>query len=484
MWAAMDPIKLSVLMPVFNERFLVRAAVERVLAFNDPRVSDLELVIVDDGSTDGTPDVLRALAAEHPEIRFLPQEVNRGKGDAVRRAIEAATGDIAVVQDADLEYDPSDWSHMLTPFFEAEADAVYGSRFLQGAYRRVLYFRHTLGNRLLTVLSNLATDLNLSDMETCYKMVRMELLRSIPLRSNDFSFEPEITSKLAKRGARIFEVPIRYAGRTYEEGKKIRLRHAVTATAAIVKWWLLDDLYRADRYGAEILTSLGEAPRFNRWMADTIRPFVGHTVLEIGAGIGNITFQLLPRQRYLATDVNPDYLQFLRNRAHGRPYFDVMRLDVCDEEGFGRLDARFDTVICLNVLEHVADEAAALSNLYRALQPGGRAIVLVPRGRWLFSSLDRVLGHHKRYTKAELADALRAVGFDGVSIAPFNHVGTPGWLLNGKILRRRTLPRLQMKLLNVLLPAIRPIDRFLPWPALSLVAVAVRPPAGDAPALG
>ncbi len=295
------------------------------------------------------------------------------------------------------------------------------------------------------------------------------------MRSNDFSFEPEITAKLAKRGARIFEVPIRYAGRTYEEGKKIRFRHAVTAMLAIVKWWLVDDLYRADRYGAETLTSLSEAPRFNRWMADTVRPHVGNAVLEIGAGIGNITFQMLPRERYLATDVNPDYLQFLRNRARGRPYLEVAGLDLLDSQAFDALAGRYDTAICLNVLEHVADEGTALKNLFRALRPGGRVVVLVPHGRWLFSSLDRVLGHEKRYTRTELDAALRAAGFDPVSVEPFNRIGTPGWLLNGKVLRRRTFPRFQMKILNVLVPALRPLDRFFPWPSLSLVAVGTRP---------
>ncbi len=475
----MEPITLSVLMPVFNERYLVSASVERVLAFRDERVRHLELVIVDDGSTDGTTDVLRSLAGSHDSIRLIVQEKNQGKGAAIRTAIEAATGDIAVVQDADLEYDPADWSRMLTPFFEAEADAVYGSRFLQGEYRRVLYFRHTIGNRLLTLLSNLFTDLNLSDMETCYKMVRMELLRSIPLRSNDFSFEPEVTAKLAKRGARIFEVPIRYAGRTYEEGKKIRFRHAVTATLAILKWWIVDDLYRRDRYGAEILASLSETPRFNRWMADTVRGFLGDSVLEIGAGIGNITFQMLPRVRYLATDINPDYLQFLRNRGHGRPYLSVDRLDLVDSSSFEHLEGAFDSILCLNVLEHVRDEAGALRNLYRALEPGGRAIILVPQGKWLYSSLDRALGHEKRYTRAELEAAMRSVGFDPVTLLSFNRIGTPGWLLNGKLLRRQTLPKYQMKALNVLMPFLKPLDRFMPWPALSLVAVGVKPGAKD-----
>lgn len=459
-------------MPVFNERYLVAHAVERVLEFVDPRISGIELVIVDDASTDGSREILEQLDSQCEEIRLYRQEINQGKGAAIRRAIQEARGDLAVVQDADLEYYPADWSRMLTPIFEAEADAVYGSRFLQGDYRRVLYFRHTLGNRFLTLLSNLATDLNLSDMETCYKMVRMELLRSIPIRSNDFSFEPEITAKLAKRSARVFEVPIRYAGRSYEEGKKIRFRHALTAFFSIIKWWLIDDLYAHDRYGAEILASLSEAPRFNRWMADTIRPEIGDRVLEIGAGIGNITSQLLPREQYVASDINPDYLQFLRNSAHYKPYLEVKKLKLEDSEAFSAIEGSYDSVICLNVLEHVEDETAALENIFRALSPGGCAVILVPQGRWLFSSLDLALGHVRRYRREQFEAVLSRVGFETISTRNFNRCSVPGWLINGKILHRRVLPRVQLKILNLLVPLLRAIDGLWPWHGLSLIAVA------------
>ena len=460
-------------MPVYNERFLVTEIVRRVLAFQDPRISGVELVIVDDGSADGTREVLKELQKELPEIRLLLQPENRGKGAAVRAGIEAATGDLTVIQDADLEYNPGDWKTMLTPFFEAGADAVYGSRFLPSGYRRVLYFRHTIGNRLLTLASNLATDLNLTDMETCYKMVRTELLRSIPIRSRDFSMEPEITAKLAKRGARIYEVPIRYSGRTYQEGKKIRFRHAVTAMIAICKWWLIDDLYRGeDEHGAAILASLSEVPAFNRWMADFIRPHVGDRVLEIGAGIGNLTLQLTPRSRYVATDVNQHYLSYLANLAHGRPYLESCRLDLANPHDFEELRDGFDTVVCLNVLEHVAEEAEAVANIRNALRPGGQAIVLVPQGQSRYGSLDRVLGHVKRYSAEELRTALTGAGLEVVSVSQFNRSAVPGWLLNGKLLRRKRFPKLQLKLFNILMPVVRRTDRLLPWRGLSLVAIA------------
>ena len=293
-----ESLKVSVLVPVYNERFVALESIRRVLAVRHPSIREIELIVVDDGSTDGTRDLLRALAKEHPAIRYIEHERNQGKGAALRTALSHATGDVCVPHDADLEYHPDDFGALVQPFLKEQADAVFGSRFLPGEYRRVLLFYHSLGNRLLTMLVNLLTNLNLSDMETCYKMVRTKLLRSIPLRYNDFRIEPELTIKLAKRGATIFEAPIRYSGRTYAEGKKIGWRDGILALGAIVRGALIDDLYLNDPYGAHILHSLSRARRFSRWMSDVIRPWVGSSVLEIGAGIGNLTVHLVPRDHY------------------------------------------------------------------------------------------------------------------------------------------------------------------------------------------
>ena len=192
-------------------------------------------------------------------------------------------------------------------FQDEQADAVFGSRFLASEYRRVLFFRHQVGNHFLTLLCNIVSDLNLSDMETCYKMVRTSLFKSIPLVGKRFEIEPELSIKLAKRGARIFEVPIRYAGRTYQEGKKIGWKDGVRAIAAILRFRFSDCIYVEDAYGSQILGRLNRAPRFIQWMADVIRPYVGEKVLEIGAGTGNLTLQLVPRRLYWASDINPLY---------------------------------------------------------------------------------------------------------------------------------------------------------------------------------
>ncbi len=470
-----EPITLSVLMPVYNERFLVAASVQRVLSFSNPRVRRIELIIVNDRSTDGTTEILRSLASRHPEIRLIEHQKNQGKGGAIRTAIQAATGELSVIQDADLEYFPDDWGGMLRPFFESNADAVYGSRLLISEYRRVQRFWHSLGNSFLTLLSNMMTDLNLTDMETCYKMVRTELLKSIPVRSNDFRLEPELTAKLAKRGAVIYEVPIRYAGRTYQEGKKIGVRDGMQALWAILKWSFIDDLYNADEYGSAMLTSFNHIQKFSAWTADFISPDVGSRVLEIGAGIGNLTLRILPRQAYTASDINPHYLAYLRNLAVGKPYLQIRQLDLSRSEDFRGLEGAFDTVICLNVLEHIKNDLEGLRNIHAALEPGGTAIVLVPQGQHLYGTLDTVLGHEKRYGSPEIAGLMQQAGFTDVRTRDFNRAGVPGWLLNGRLLKRDYFPRVQLKLYNTLTPAILRLDHLLPWSGLSLVATGKKP---------
>jgi len=219
-----DELVLSVVIPVYNEAATVATAVARVRALDIP----LEIICVDDASTDGTGEVLERLLTEGQIDRLLRHERNRGKGAALRTGFAHATGDVVVIQDADLEYDPRDLPALLEPIADGRADAVFGSRFLGGPHR-VLYFWHRVGNGLLTLVSNMLTDLNLTDMETCYKMMRRDLLQSLPLRTDRFGIEPELTARLAQAGARIYEVPITYAGRTYAEGKKIGWKDGVAA---------------------------------------------------------------------------------------------------------------------------------------------------------------------------------------------------------------------------------------------------------------
>jgi glycosyltransferase involved in cell wall biosynthesis len=232
---------LSILIPVYNEQECLTQIVERVLSAPIPGNLQKELVIINDASKDGTAGVLQELAKTHSEIRVFHQPTNTGKGAAIRRAIREMTGDFAIIQDADLEYDPADYPVVLKPLVEGLADVVYGSRFATREMRRIVHYHHKLGNLFLTHLSNFFTGLDLTDMETGYKAFRADLIKTIPLRSNRFGMEPELTAKLARRKAVFYEVPISYHGRGYGEGKKIGWKDGVSAIRTILKYWIFDD---------------------------------------------------------------------------------------------------------------------------------------------------------------------------------------------------------------------------------------------------
>ncbi len=225
-------MKISVVMPVYNERATLQRVVERVLAVP----LEIELLCVDDASRDGSSEILDELKNQYPQIRVFSQPRNMGKGAALQRGFREATGDFVIIQDADLEYDPAEYHVLLEPLIAGSADVVYGSRFLSARPHRVLYFWHSVGNWVLTLLSNALTNINLSDMETCYKAFRREVIQSIPLEEKRFGFEPEVTVKIAKRRLRIYEVGISYWGRTYEEGKKIQWKDGVRALFCLLKY--------------------------------------------------------------------------------------------------------------------------------------------------------------------------------------------------------------------------------------------------------
>ena len=462
-------MKLSVIIPAYNEINTIGEVLSRVLEVEFPK----EVIVVDDGSTDGTREFLREWEAErekksNDEVRILYQPQNMGKGAALRSGFQAATGELIIIQDADLEYHPQEYPKLIEPILDGRADVVYGSRFL-GTPRRVLMFRHTLGNKFLTFISNLCTDLNLTDMETGYKVFKKEVLEHLHLKSNRFGFEPEVTAKVAKMNYRIYEVPISYSGRDYWEGKKINWIDGLRAIFSIVRYNFFDRETEDIVY--ETLQNMKRLHRYNRWIFSTFRPFLGRRVLEIGSGIGNITKFLLDRDLVIATDVEPKYLSLLKNTFGKYKKFVVERLYIPGAESERYRSYPIDSVICFNVLEHIEQDETALRNIYDLLEPGGRLLLLVPSHPWAYGSLDQHLGHRRRYGRRELKNKLEARGFRVIYLKYFNRIGILGWFLNSKILRRKRLSSFQLRVYNLLVPFFK-LEKFFPLPfGTSLFAV-------------
>ena len=462
-------MKLSVIIPAYNEINTIGEILSRVLEVEFPK----EVIVVDDGSTDGTREFLREWEAErekksNDEVRILYQPQNMGKGAALRSGFQAATGELIIIQDADLEYHPQEYPKLIEPILDGRADVVYGSRFL-GTPRRVLMFRHTLGNKFLTFISNLCTDLNLTDMETGYKVFKKEVLEHLHLKSNRFGFEPEVTAKVAKMNYRIYEVPISYSGRDYWEGKKINWIDGLRAIFSIMRYNFFDRETEDIVY--ETLQNMKRLHRYNRWIFSTFRPFLGRRVLEIGSGIGNITKFLLDRDLVIATDVEPKYLSLLKNTFGKYKKFVIERLYIPGAESERYRSYPIDSVICFNVLEHIEQDETALRNIYDLLEPGGRLLLLVPSHPWAYGSLDQHLGHRRRYGRRELKNKLEARGFRVIYLKYFNRIGILGWFLNSKILRRKRLSSFQLRVYNLLVPFFK-LEKFFPLPfGTSLFAV-------------
>jgi len=465
---------LSILIPVYNERTVVERSLSLVLAAPLPEDVERELIVVDDCSTDGTPAILERLAASDPRIRLFRHAVNQGKGAGLRTAILQAQGDFCLVQDADLEYDPSEYTKLLKPLLDGRADAVFGSRYLAGEQTRVLPYWHSMMNKSLTALSNMFSNLNVTDMETCYKVFRTDLLKSIPIRSDRFGFEPEITMKCSKRKLRVYEVPISYHGRTYEEGKKIGWKDGVKALGVILYFWLVDDLYEA-QYGRGLLHSLTGTPQYLSWLTRVLRPHLGDRVLEIGAGLGNLTARLMSRKlQYVAGEAEPLYLHALRNRFLRTPNVTVCELNAENPADYAPWSGQFDTALCINVLETAQDPEAVIESIRGCLTPGGTLLVLVPQGQWLYGSLDQALGHLRRYSAADLTQALDRAGFRVERMYQLNKIGALSWWIFGKLLGRKRISKPALKLFDKTVWLWRRIDGLLPWRGLSLVAVAKR----------
>jgi glycosyltransferase involved in cell wall biosynthesis len=466
----MSSPRLSILVPVFNEVATVRVLLERVMAVPFTK----EIIVVDDYSTDGTRAALEAFRREVPDtpqnrIELVFHERNQGKGAAIRTAAARITGDIVVIQDADLEYDPNEYGRLIQPILDGHADVVFGSRF-SGSPRRVLMFWHTVANRTLTLLSNMATNMNLTDMETCYKVFRADILKRIPIRSDRFGLEPELTAKVARLRCRVYEVPISYHGRQYSEGKKIGWKDAFSAVWTILKYRVIADVGRDDA-GFTTLRRVEVLKRYNRFLWDLVQPFVGTRVLEIGSGTGLMTKYLAGKTQVTATDIDRDYVELLGRTFAHNPNVEVRHLDLATLATDGIPKQTFDTVVCSNVLEHIEDDGAALSSIRDVLEPGGRVVLIIPAVKGIYGEIDRAIHHYRRYSRDEIQTKLRAAGLQVEHLSYFNMLGIPGWWLNAVVLRRRAVPGFQAKVNDFLVPWLRLERGFGPPVGMSLLAV-------------
>jgi len=490
----MDPgevprTRLSVIVPTFNERGTILTIVAKLIAAPKP-IDELEILIVNDGSTDGTQEILNSLVKDpdallkshfdHLEttedarttsgvhIRVFHHEKNRGKSSAIRTGIEAVTGEIAMIQDADLEYDPLDIPGLLKPILQGKADVVYGSRF-QGSSRRVLYFWNAVGNRVITTLSNIVSNLNLTDVMTGYKAFRADILTSLALRSDGFGFELEVTAKVARLNMRIYEVPISYFGRSYVDGKKVRWWHGITAIFQILRYFFLPGrALRAEFTQLEALEDLFAVHTITHHTYECVRSMLGTQILEVGSGTGNMTAFLLRHGEVTGSDISAKALTKLQARFGDRSNLRVQQWDLAVPYPE---DRKFDTVVCINVLEHIEDDGEGLRNIIDVLEPGGRLVLLVPQGMWLYGPFDKKIGHYRRYHAKELRDLLIGKNFEIRKFFNFNALGVPGWWFNAKIMRKDTLGRSMLRLYNMISPPCLWLERKINPPmGLSFIA--------------
>ena len=453
-------MKLSIVIPVYNEVNTILEILRRVKAVP----IDKEIIIVDDCSTDGTREILREIKDDN--IQLILNEENRGKGFSIRKGFEHITGNIVIIQDADLEYYPSEYPMLIQKITEGKADVVYGTRFLGS--RRIFHFYHYLGNTILNLIANFLYDTNLSDLMTGYKAFRADALRRLKLRANSFGIEAEITAQIFKLKLKVYEVPISYDGRDYDEGKKVTWKDFFRAVYRLIKC-----KFESYDIGEETLYKMRLMKNNNKWAFGQIKPYLGNNILEIGSGIGNISKFLTPLKKNLVlTDIKPSYLECLRHRFGSNPKVKIVSHDILSTDLSNISPFKIDTVICINILEHIKDDNEALENIYKILDRNGRLIIMVPALRILYGSLDEKFGHFRRYEKTDLMKKLEYKKFVIERIYYHNFIAIFGWLINGRIIRQKLMSSFQAGIFDKFIPFIAKVEKAVNVPfGLSLIVI-------------
>jgi len=400
-----------------------------------------------------------------PNLKIL--QVPGGRGVKLRAAIPETRAPQVILQAPHTGYDPRDYASVLAPLRSGQAEAVYGNRF--GPSRAVGSFRGSVAGRSLRVLSNAVTNLDLSDPASGVRAFDGQALRGLSLTSPDAGIDAELTFKIAAQFYRVYEVPLRYSNPPRRDSPAALLAEART----LLRYAAVNDGDNLHE-GYNTLLRMDGAPHYNAWLGRKLRAHLGQRVLEVGAGIGTITRQIEPgRELVVALEVDPFYVAKLQNVFKDRPHVKPLLSGVESADWDALRPYRLDSVVLSNVLEHIEDDAAAVQNFRRVLQPGGRLVVLVPALPALFGSIDQAVGHFRRYTKASLRAVLEGQGFTVEHLEWLNLVGIPGWFMNGRVFKRRAVPPLQLALYDRVSPLLASVeDRFEIPVGMSLMAVA------------
>jgi SAM-dependent methyltransferase len=453
---------VSVIIPSQDSRGTIGEVIRRVRSL--PSVG--QVVVADAGSRDGTADEVERLSrAGSCELVRLPR---LGRGSAVRSALSLARGEVAVILDSALEYEPRDIPALTSPILDGRADLVLGSRFL-GGKRPVSGFWDALGSRTLATLAGAAVDLNLTDLGTGAKAFRTSAARGLELRAEGFGIDAELVAKFARMRYRILEVPVRF----WPRHAGAALREKAELLLAAIRYSHTDDAEN-EHGGYRTLQVMDQAPHYAAWLASLLRPHLGQRVLEVGAGIGTITRHMVDRELVVPLDLEPRYVQQLENAFRGCANVRPLCADVAALDVDALRKERFDTVILSNVLEHIADDGAALRRFREILVPGGRLLLVVPALQAIYGSMDREVGHHRRYGRRGLTRLLVDSGYRVDRLRAMNPLGVAGWVLNGQLLRRTEVPELQLRLYDRIAPVLAALERrWEPPVGLSFFSVAI-----------
>jgi Glycosyl transferase family 2 len=440
-------LKLSIVVPFYNELRTLPTIIERLLAVDFAAMGlETELIFVDDGSSDAGRTLLDPLPRS--DVRLIVHEVNRGKGAAVKAGLEAATGDILCIQDADLEYNPQDLPALVEPILSGEFQVVYGNRF-QGSAAG-LYYSHRVANRLLNTTVNVLFNRYLEDVYTCYKVFTRDAFEGLTLTARTFTIEMELTAHFLRRGLVIFEVPISYRARTYAQGKKIHFKDGFLAVGAALRYRFrplrpprgsvpgpadpnapdapgaLDavegDLGSIHRRGLE---DLAQAPAYHRYLADTLAPHLGRSVVHVKAGLGDLGAHLAGCDRVVLAEDDPVCVNALEERFEGKDRYEVALADLGQDL---KIDPQVETALVTGLLEYVDDGPAMLRRVAAGVEPGGRVVVLVPGFPALAGAYDRANGQ-RRHTPAGLREVVSAAGLEVETLLPVNLIGGIAWWL-------------------------------------------------------